>query len=37
LDKTVLPDLEKLMNQTFEKMNATLFSRGYKRAVDQVL
>jgi len=37
LDKSVLPDLEKMMNKTFEKMNAALMSRGYKRSTDQVL
>jgi hypothetical protein len=37
LDKSVLPDLEKMMNKQFEKMNAALMSRGYKRATDQVL
>ena len=35
LDKTVLPDMEKIINKAFEKMNSTMMSRGYKRAVNQ--
>jgi TP901 family phage tail tape measure protein len=35
LDKTVLPDIEKIVNKAFEKMNSALMNRGYKRAVNQ--
>jgi TP901 family phage tail tape measure protein len=35
LDKTVLPDLEKLVNRAMEKMNATMRKRGITRAVNQ--
>jgi hypothetical protein len=35
LDRTVLPDIEKIVNKAFEKMNSTMLKRGYKRAVNQ--
>lgn len=34
LDKTVLPDIEKVVDKMFEKMNSTLHNRGYKRTTN---
>jgi len=35
LDKSVLPDLEAMINKTFEKMNGALLQKGIKRSTDQ--
>jgi TP901 family phage tail tape measure protein len=32
--KDILPDLERVANQVLEKLNSTLYNRGYKRAVN---
>jgi hypothetical protein len=34
LDKTVLPDLEKMVTKTFQKLNSAMLQRGYKRTVN---
>jgi hypothetical protein len=34
LDRTVLPDIEKLVNKAFEKMNSAMLMRGYKRVAN---
>ena len=35
LDKSVLPDIEKIIDKAFQKMNHSLGTRGYKRTVNQ--
>jgi hypothetical protein len=35
LDKTVLPDIEKILNQAVERLNKNMTSRGYNRRADQ--
>jgi hypothetical protein len=34
LDKTVLPDIEKIVNKAFEKMNSSMYNRGFKRTAN---
>jgi chemotaxis protein histidine kinase CheA len=35
LDKAILPDLEKMISKTFEKLNSTLAQRGIRRTTNQ--
>jgi hypothetical protein len=34
LDKSVLPDIEKVVDKMFDRMNSTLHNRGYKRTTN---
>ena len=34
LDKSVLPDIEKIVNKAFDKMNSSMYNRGYKRTAN---
>ena len=36
LDKSVLPDIDNIVNKAFEKMNSVLNNRGYRRSINQV-